>query len=751
MTLYADVIVDIQSEKLDHTFQYMIPDEMAEKITSGVVVNVPFGRGNRIIRAYVTGVTSTPKLSQDKIKSIHEVITEGLGEEEKLVLLAGMIKDYYGSTMAQALRTVIPVKRKVKTPEKTTVELQCTREEAEEHLEYFKSRHQAARARLVEALLDDPAVPIELLRDKRSITNAVVKALEEKGIVKVSKERIYRTAALTDITAKEQIQLNEEQKNAVDTICSSWDKDPKTYGRYLLQGVTGSGKTEVYMALIEYAVSRSQQAIVLIPEIALTWQTVVRFRRRFGDRVSFIHSRLSAGERYDQYEMAKNGMIDVMIGPRSALFTPFPNLGIIVMDEEQEGAYQSESTPRYHAREAARMRADLEGAQLVLGSATPSLEAYYGAKHGIYRLLRLRNRVKELPMPQVTIIDMRRELRKGNRSILSTQLRELMEDRLEKGEQTMLFLNRRGYAGFVTCHSCGYVVKCPHCDVSLSLHNNGRMICHYCGYEMESLTECPCCASRTLRTFRAGTQQVEEEVKKAFPSASVLRMDLDTTRQKDSYTSILSAFAGHEADILIGTQMIVKGHDFPDVSLVGILAADLSLHVPDYRSAERTFQLLTQAAGRGGRDRAGAAACIQTWSPEHYSVVCAAKQDYESFYEYEIQYREMAGYPPGGSLTAFHMSGPDELQLKTAALYLKQFMERVSGKTRLEKGIVRILGPAPETVAKIQDQYRIALYLKSYDPMLLRHIRQKSEEYILMNSGFSDLQIQYEVNQNGTV
>ena len=368
-----------------------------------------------------------------------------------------------------------------------------------------------------------------------------------------------------------------------------------------LLGVTGSGKTAVYMELIGTALERGQQAILLIPEISLTYQNVIRFYRRFGDRISILHSRLSPAERYDQFERARSGDIDVMIGPRSALFTPFQNLGIIIIDEEHESSYRSETVPRYDTRETAAKRAALEGARLVLGSATPSLESYYEAKMGISRLFTMEHRASGGTLPEVFTVDMREELKRGNRSILSGLLYDRMEDRLRKHQQVMLFLNRRGYSGFVSCRACGHVIKCPHCDVSLSMHRDGRMVCHYCGYEEMAVRKCPVCGSPYISGFKAGTQQIEEIVSAAFPAARILRMDADTTRGKDGHAEILRTFGAGEADILIGTQMIVKGHDFPNVTLVGILAADLSLNVGDYRASERTFQLLTQAAGRAGR------------------------------------------------------------------------------------------------------------------------------------------------------
>lgn len=493
------------------------------------------------------------------------------------------------------------------------------------------------------------------------------------------------------------------------------------------------------MEMIRRVVERGRRAIVLIPEIALTYQTVMRFRRRFGDRVSIMNSRLSAGERYDQMMRAKAGELDVMIGPRSALFTPFPNLGLIVIDEEHEAAYKSEQTPRYHARETAGERARLEQASVVLGSATPSLEAFYRCRKGEYRLLELKARAAAGRLPEVYVADMREELKKGNRSILSDRLRALMKDRLKKGEQTMLFLNRRGYAGFLSCRSCGHVVKCPHCDVSLSSHRNGKLICHYCGYEQSAVTTCPACGSRHIGGFRAGTQQIEELVKREFAGARVLRMDLDTTRQKEGHEKILEAFASEEADILVGTQMIVKGHDFPNVTLVGVLAADMSLYCDDYRSAERTFELLTQAAGRAGRGEKKGEVVIQTYSPEHYSIRTAARQDYQAFYEEEMNYRDLMGYPPVSHLLAVMLSGEDETLLGRGAYYLKEYALRMAKGRQ-----VQVIGPASPYVGKVKDMYRRVIYLKEESYEVLVEIKNRMEQYIEINRGFDKMWIQFD-------
>ncbi len=535
------------------------------------------------------------------------------------------------------------------------------------------------------------------------------------------------------------LSLNLTQQRVAGEILDGWrqgDSRP-----CLIHGVTGSGKTEVYMEIIEQVVKSGKQAIVLIPEIALTFQTVLRFYNHFGDRVSILNSRMSAGERSDQFERAKSGLLDVMIGPRSALFTPFPDLGVIIIDEEHEAAYKSETVPRYHARETAIARAQMCGAGVVLGSATPSVESYDRAKQGEYRLFEMKERVSARPLPSVYTVDLREELKNGNRSIFSDKLRELITDRLEKKEQIMLFINRRGVAGFVSCRSCGEVIKCPHCDVSLNLYNNGKLVCHYCGYEQPMVKNCPSCGSPYIGGFKAGTQKIEEMVKKQFPTARVLRMDLDTTRKRGGYEEILSAFANGEADILIGTQMIVKGHDFPNVTLVGVLAADLSLHISDYRAAERTFQLLTQAAGRAGRGHRQGEVVIQTYQPEHYSVVTAAAQDYEAFFEQEIFLREMMHYPPKWHMLVIHAAGAQEMLVKQAQDVLKY---KILTQPDNEKSSLQVIGPADAAVSKINDIYRKMLYVKAADYQKLVSIKNMLEEYIRIDPAFRTVNIQFD-------
>ena len=737
--MFADVIIDIRQEKLDKIFQYRIPEELEAKLQPGMEVIVPFGKGNREIKGYVTGICETCDYDLSKVKNITAISESGVEIEAKLIALAAWMRENYGGTMIQALKTVLPIKQKENARVKKRLRLLLDKETGTRQLHYYLEKNQKARARLMAALLDDPLLEYELVTKKLNITMQVIRALEEQGVLAVESEQVFRNPVKGEKQEEQRIVYTAEQQAAVDRFQSDYMNGIRQ--TYLIHGVTGSGKTEVYMEMIRTIVEQGKQAIVLIPEIALTYQTVMRFYRKFGDRVSIMNSRLSAGERYDQMMRARDGKVDVMIGPRSALFTPFPALGLIVIDEEHEPTYKSEQTPRYHARETAIKRAQMEGASVVLGSATPSMEAMYRAEKGEYVLFEMKNRSRMQQMAQVYTVDMREELRNGNRSILSGTLTEMMEDRLEKHEQIILFLNRRGYSGFISCRECGYVVRCPHCSVSLSVHRDGMMRCHYCGYEQPKVTACPECGSRFIGEFRAGTQQIEDIVKARFPGARVLRMDMDTTRKKDAHEKILAAFANEEADILVGTQMIVKGHDFPNVTLVGILAADMSLYTDDYRSGERTFQLLTQAAGRAGRGSRPGAAVIQTYSPDHYAVRAAAAQDYAAFYGEEIRYRELMGYPPAEELLAVLASCEDEELLEKGCHYLKEYILRVKGNAPAE-----VIGPASPGIDRIKDVYRRVIYIKSAEYKMLTGIKDRLEQYIEINSGFNTIRVQFDFN-----
>ena len=745
MAQYANIIVDISHEKLDKTFQYKVPERMRERLALGMQVYIPFG--NRKIKGYVVELTDEAEYDVTKLKDIIGIVTDSVPIESQLIALAGWMRKNYGATMNQALKTVIPIKKKMTAVEHKTVRLLLGNIEAKNQLAEFERKHNLARARLLKALMEQGELDWDIVTGKLNVSRTVITALEELGIVAVDVENSYRNPIEKLNSKGYHLTLNEAQQTVVDAVTANLDRDiPKTY---LLKGVTGSGKTEVYMELIAHVLSQGKQAIVLIPEIALTYQTVMRFYNRFGEKVSIMNSRLSAGEKFDQFERAKKGDISIMIGPRSALFTPFQRLGLIIIDEEHESSYKSETLPRYHARETAIERAKMCGASVVLGSATPSVESFYKAKQGEYELLELTQRVAEKELPQCYVVDLREELRMGNRSILSNRLQELMEDRLAKKQQVMLFLNRRGMSGFVSCRSCGHVIKCPHCDVSLSQHNNGRMVCHYCGYEEPEAKVCPSCGSKYISGFKAGTQKIEEIVKQRFPQARVLRMDFDTTRNKEGYEQILSAFANQEADILIGTQMIVKGHDFPNVTLVGVLAADLSLYVSDYRASERTFQLLTQAAGRAGRGKEPGEVVIQTYQPEHYAVLTAKEQNYEAFYEQEIAYRQMLRYPPIFHMLVVLCASKEEYVAAESAANLAEFLKaQESGLLRGEEPSERVflVGPADAAVAKVNDVYKKVLYLRTADYQKLVQIKDRIESYVAGNVAYKNTVIQFDFN-----
>lgn len=720
---YANIIIDISHEKVDRPFQYRIPERLQDSLEEGMAVTVPFGAGNKERQGYVIGITQQAEYAPEKLKEIKDIRQGELSIEADFIRLASWMRRQYGSTMITALKTVLPVRQKRKELEKKTVRLRLERPEASQLLKEFDRKHRTARARLLRELMTAGELPQELITGKLNVTVKTIREMEELGIVEIQRSRQYRNPVAEGKRQEDRKELSRQQRRIADAVVGSLGT--QNPGVHLLHGITGSGKTEVYLAVIEQVVAEGRQAIVLIPEIALTYQTVLRFYRRFGSRVSVMNSRLSQGERFDQFERARNAEIDVMIGPRSALFTPFRKLGLIVIDEEHETSYKSETMPKYHARETAIQIANMQKAGVLLGSATPSLESYYRARQGKYCLHRLTERLTGGTLPKVYTVDLREELKEGNRSIFSRKLQELIEERLTRKEQTMLFLNRRGYAGFVSCRSCGYVVKCPHCDVSLSEHLSGRrdggMRCHYCGYEEPKKQLCPQCGSRYLLGFKAGTQQIEELLRRQYPQAAVLRMDADTTRGKQDHEKILAAFANREADILVGTQMIVKGHDFPGVTLVGILAADLSLSAADYRASERTFQLLTQAAGRAGRGERPGEVVIQTYQPEHYAVIHAAGQDYEAFYEEEILYREMLNYPPTAHMMAVQIGARRQEDGEALAKELA----RLAGQEQ-----VALIGPAAANISRISDIYRFAIYVKHKDYDKLVAVKDRIEQYM---------------------
>ena len=711
---FAKIIINISHENVDRPYTYKVPEELLARTDIGSVVNVPFGKGDTLRKGVIIGFSSDADFDESKIKEIASIEEKDLSFSDSRIHLAAWIKKNYGSTFSAALKTVLPVKRKVNTPVKKAIVRLVSEDKIKEEIAAIENSNKVARLRLLDALSRDDIIPREIAVNKLHISEPTIKKLCEDGIIKVAEiAEKAEERVLTDPPV-----LSIEQNAIADAVKKDFDEGHP--GKYLIHGITGSGKTEVYMSIIGDVIKRGRQAIVLIPEIALTFQTLMRFYDRFGNRVLVMNSTLSDGEKYLCFEKAKNGEADIVIGPRSALFTPFKDLGVIVIDEEHEGTYKSETVPKYHARETAEELARMSGAALVLGSATPSVDAYYKAVKGDYVLFELNTRPTGNSLANVHIADLREELRKGNKTIISKKLQGMIEDRLIKGEQTMLFINRRGLAGFVSCRACGFVVKCPHCDVSLSLHKNNTLTCHYCGYTIPKMTVCPECGSKYISGFKAGTEQVEETVKKMYPEARVLRMDADTTRQKDSYEKILSSFLNKEADILIGTQMIVKGHDFKNVTLVGVLAADQTLFDADYKAAERTFDLITQAAGRAGRGDVPGDVVIQTYKPDHYAIVHAASQDYKAFYEEEIAYRDFLNYPPTGHMLSVLVTGKDEEETGKFTDQMCKALKKYFDST--------VIGPAPAFISKLNDIYRFVFYIKNVDYDKLVEIKDYLED-----------------------
>ena len=735
MANYAGVIVDISLEKLDRVFDYKIPASLEEIIHPGVQVWIPFGMGNRKIKGFVVSLSDTCNYEECKVKEILGICEGAIPVEGQLIELAAWMRERYGTTMNQAMKTVLPVKNKVKEQTKVLVRLAADAEAVNQY--QMLNKRCKARIRVLQILVEKGILEKEKLLEAAVTSAATLKELQDAGMIFLESETIYRLPKIAK-EEKKNIVLNSQQLTILDVFRK--DQEEGNCCNYLLHGVTGSGKTEVYMGMLEMVLNAGKQAIVLIPEIALTYQTVMRFYARFGEQVSVLHSKMSAGERYDQMERAKKGEISIMIGPRSAVFTPFLNLGMIIIDEEHENSYKSETMPKYHAREVAKKRCEMCDASLVLGSATPSVESYFKAGCGEYKLLKLTNRINDLKLADVQVVDLRKELKEGNRSVLSRNLKAQMQNALEKNQQVMLFLNRRGHTGFISCRSCGHVLKCPHCDVSLTYHKDGRMRCHYCGYEQLSVKNCPECGSPYIGGFRAGTQSIEEVVKKEFPEAKILRMDTDTTRKKGSYEAILESFGKREADILIGTQMIVKGHDFPNVTVVGVLLADLSLHGADYMAAERTFQLLTQAVGRAGRGAVPGGAVIQTYQPEHYAVQSAAVQDYEAFYELEIAYRDLMSYPPMSGMMAVLLQSAEEELLEAEAEKIKtEIME-------MDIPLLRVTGPTPAVISKISDIYRRVIYLKHEDAKELYRVREMIDEAVKNETIRKEIRVEFDEN-----
>ena len=703
---------------VDRVFHYTVPEELREMTVPGCRVAVPFGRG-RSVQGCVVGF-STPRVELSKLKPITALLDDYPLLTPVMLELASWMKVKYYTTLAACLRCIAPSWTGAPTRRRALLFAQINEEASGEAIQGLIDKGGPQGLVLANLLKAGPKA-LAVLQKELKISASPVNTLAKKGLIILGDKQDRNLSAETN-TCKEALnmgplQLTDEQSAAVSILVEEAQRASRPW---LLHGVTGSGKTEVYMRLIEKTLERGKQAVMLVPEISLTPQAVDTFKQRFGGLVSVTHSRLNPAERLAQWQLAREGKISVMIGPRSAIFTPFSNLGAIIIDEEHEKTYVSETAPKYAVTDVAAKLSELTGALVVLGSATPSVETYYKALEGEIGLTELKRRVNNR-FPDIEIADLRGELAAGNRSIFSRALLDAMDASLKQGRQIILFMNRRGHSTFVSCRSCGYVLECSHCSVNYTYHiHTGRMLCHYCGAAESPPDLCPVCDSRHIRYFGVGTQKIEEEVRRLFPGAVALRMDMDTTSRKNSHENIIRQFATGQAQILVGTQMIAKGLNFPNVSLVGIIDADTALNAGDFRSAETAFQLITQVSGRAGRADIPGKVIIQTYNPEHYSIEFAKKGDYKSFYDHEIRIRKTLGYPPFGQIFMVLMSAADEKLLVKTQMELARLMQIYN-----RKGFFEILGPAPAMISRINGMYRWKILVKTTsaaEALLLQYV-----------------------------
>ncbi len=774
MTLTAEVIVDVPTMQTDQPFTYLVPSEMETALQVGMRVEVPFGNGNRHVQGFVMAIQKSEESAIPSLKAVIRLLDLAPVVNEELLSLADYMKKITYAFKITCLQTMLPSVMKAEYdkliyPLADTPEVQVlfdqreviSWKEAEEEgslsqlirwrqeqlvdIKYeVHTRNKVKTIRLVRSLLTEKQIeeewaklrqnakkqkelllclselsqeePIAYFKNK-GISTAVLNQGKEKGWLEfIESERYrdpYKDRVFDQTTA---LELNAEQKNAVEQIITAGQQQKDQV--FLLEGITGSGKTEVYLQAIADVLSENKTAIMLVPEIALTPQMVERFKGRFGESVAVLHSGLSQGEKYDEWRKIEREEAQVVVGARSAIFAPLKNIGLIIIDEEHESSYKQDETPRYHARDLAIWRSKYHHCPIVLGSATPSLESRARAQKGVYQLLQLNHRAKAAAqLPAIEIVDMREEFQNHRTSTFSANLQEKIQNRLDKKEQTVLLLNRRGYSSFVMCRDCGFVLPCPNCDISLTLHMDTRsMRCHYCGHEEPIPNRCPNCGGNKIRYYGTGTQKVEEELRELYPQARILRMDVDTTRRKGAHEQILQKFGAKEADILLGTQMIAKGLDFPEVTLVGVLNADTSLNLPDFRSSEHTFQLLTQVSGRAGRAEKAGEVVIQTFNPQHYAIELAKKQNYEQFYQQEMHVRHRGGYPPyyfTVKITASHSE--EQVAAKKIFQIANQLKEVLSPQSLL-------LGPTPSMILRVKNRYYYQLIIKYKHEPNLPHV-----------------------------
>ena len=744
--MVAEVIINSTAKKLNRTFDYNIPAEMQELVQIGSKVLVPFGRFKQLEEAHIVKIKEK---SEYEIKDIAKVET---GLTDKQIKLANWIAKRYFCNVSECIKLMQTpgtkakdVNKRIQDKKINVVYLKKTIQEIDFDIEtkVLKSEKQIKILNFVKKNEGCTIPEIEMFTDcSRAIANTLIK----NGYLEVSEKKIERNPLQNkQIKNTSKLKLTEEQQNAFQQV--SYAIDNNAYNQFLLYGVTGSGKTEVYLQLIDKVVKQDKTAIVLVPEISLTPQMLDRFISRFGkETIAVLHSKLSIGERHDEWKKIKEGKAKIVIGARSAIFAPVQNLGIIIIDEEHDSSYKSESSPKYNAKEIAKKIAKEENIPLLLGSATPDLSTYYKAQQREITILELTKRANNSSLPKVEIIDLKQELANGNRSMLSFELYQSIEENLKNKLQTILFLNRRGYSTFIMCRNCGYTVKCKNCNISMTYHSyENKLKCHYCGYEEKLVKTCPECGSDKIRYFGTGTQKLEQEIHKQFPQAKTIRMDVDTVTKKNSHEEILNKFKNEDVDILIGTQMVVKGHHFPKVTLVGVIAADSSLNIDDYRATERTFQILTQVAGRAGRENLPGKVVIQSYNPENFSIQNAQKQDYEEFYQTEIALRKQLKYPPFCDIIIIGFNSSSEEEIKKVANIAYEEVEK-----NLNKDEFKVFKPMPSPIDKIQNKYRWRIIIKGNMNEEANNVLNNLLKNIY-DKDFKNTKISIDVNPNNMV
>ena len=745
--MIAEIIINTQAKKLNKTFDYAIPKDLEDLITIGSKVLIPFGNKKELEEGFVVGIK---KDTTYKVKEIAKL--EGSLTDKQIQLAKWMAKRYFCnvSDCIKLMQTPgTKTKNKEKRIQEKTINIISLKKSIEE-IDFLIENNQIKSEKQIKILKfvkDNPEMTIPEIEMFTNTSRSIINTLIKNNYLETTEKKIKRDPlAGKKVEKTKKLKLTKEQNIAFGKIEKAIEEN--RYEEFLLYGVTGSGKTEIYLQLIEKVIKEEKQAILLVPEISLTPQMLERFIARFGkEKIGVLHSKLSIGERFDEWNKIKQGKAKIIIGARSAIFAPVENLGIIIIDEEHDQSYKSESNPKYNAKEIAKKIAKEINIPIILGSATPDINTYYKAKQGKITLLKLSKRANNSNLPKVEIIDLKQELAHGNHSMLSQELYTSIEQNLKNKLQTILFLNRRGFSTFIMCRECGYTVKCKNCNISMTYHSyENKLKCHYCGYEENIVTTCPECGSKKIRYFGTGTQKLELEIQKQFPNAKTIRMDVDTVTKKNSYEEILGKFKNEDIDILIGTQMVVKGHHFPKVTLVGVIAADSSLNIDDYRANERTFQILTQVAGRAGRENLPGKVIIQSYNPENFSIQTAKKQNFEEFYETEIALRKQLKYPPFCDIILIGFSSnKEETILQTSKKMYEEIMQKLKKYNNIQ-----IYKPMPSPIDKIQNRYRWRIIIKCKMNEEINSILNQILNN-LYNKNNKDIRITIDINPNNMI